>query len=88
MLLQHVRLVPDSEVPTLMNWLAWRDQRDWAAEKYRRFDWQPDWKPPERPGGAILRNDTNGNILLDLTIHAPGIRLALVSAKLACPGHP
>src|SRR3984893_13561835 len=28
----------------------WRDQRDWTAEKYRRFDRRermpPDWKPP------------------------------------------
>jgi len=36
----------------LMNWLAWRDQRDWTAEKYRRFDrherMPPDWKPPQR----------------------------------------
>jgi hypothetical protein len=28
---------------------AWRDQRDWTAEKYRRFDrgerMPPDWKP-------------------------------------------
>jgi hypothetical protein len=28
----------------------WRDQRDWMAEKYRRFDrgerMPPDWKPP------------------------------------------
>jgi hypothetical protein len=32
---------------------AWRDQRDWTAEKYRRFDrgarMPPDWKPPQRP---------------------------------------
>jgi hypothetical protein len=31
---------------------AWRDQRDWTAEKYRRFDrgerMPPDWKPPQR----------------------------------------
>jgi hypothetical protein len=31
---------------------AWRDQRDWTAEKYRRFDrgerMPPDWKP-QRP---------------------------------------
>ncbi len=30
----------------------WRDQRDWTAEKYRRFDrgerMPPDWKPPPR----------------------------------------
>src|SRR5713226_1674112 len=29
---------------------AWRDQRDWTAEKYRRFDrgerMPPNWKPP------------------------------------------
>jgi hypothetical protein len=32
---------------------AWRDQRDWTAEKYRRFDrherMPPGWKPPQRP---------------------------------------
>jgi hypothetical protein len=37
---------------------AWRDQRDWTAEKYRRFDrgerMPPDWKPPgtNRPATA------------------------------------
>jgi hypothetical protein len=31
---------------------TWRAQRDWTAEKYRRFDrherMPPDWKPPQR----------------------------------------
>jgi hypothetical protein len=37
---------------------AWRHQRDWTAEKYRRFDrgerMPPDWKPPgtNRPATA------------------------------------
>ena|ERR1700731_2019843 len=34
---------------------AWRDERDWMAEKYRRFDrherMPPDWKPPRRASG-------------------------------------
>jgi len=34
---------------------AWRDQRDWTAEKYRRFDrherMPPDWKPERRASG-------------------------------------
>jgi hypothetical protein len=41
---------------------AWRDERDWTAEKYRRFDRHertlPDWKPPEAiryPSGVDLR---------------------------------
>jgi len=33
----------------------WRDQRDWTAEKYRRFDrgerMPPDWKPPRAVAG-------------------------------------
>ena len=33
----------------------WRDQRDWTAEKYRRFDrgeWTPhDWKQADQHGG-------------------------------------
>jgi hypothetical protein len=32
---------------------AWRDERDWTAEKYRRFDrgerMPPNWKLPQRP---------------------------------------
>jgi hypothetical protein len=32
--------------------VKWRDDRDWTAEKYRRFDrherMPPDWKPPQR----------------------------------------
>ena len=32
---------------------VWRDERDWTAEKYRRFDqgerMPPDWKPPHWP---------------------------------------
>jgi hypothetical protein len=35
---------------------AWRDARDWTAEKYRRFDrhepMPPDWKPPRRATGG------------------------------------
>jgi hypothetical protein len=34
---------------------AWRDQRDWTAEKYRRFDrgerMPPDWKPSWHAAG-------------------------------------
>jgi hypothetical protein len=33
----------------------WRDQRDWTAEKYRRFDrgerMPPGWKPPRAAAG-------------------------------------
>jgi hypothetical protein len=33
----------------------WRDQRDWTAEKYRRFDrgerMPPDWKPSRHATG-------------------------------------
>jgi hypothetical protein len=35
---------------------TWRDERDWTAEKYRRFDrgerMPPDWKPPRRAAGG------------------------------------
>jgi hypothetical protein len=34
-----------------MNWLAWRDQRDWTAEKYRRFDRHEAMPPDWRAGG-------------------------------------
>ena len=34
----------------------WRDQRDWTAEKYRRFDrgerMPPNWKPPRQVAGG------------------------------------
>jgi len=34
---------------------AWRDQRDWTAEKYRRFNrgerMPPDWKPERHASG-------------------------------------
>jgi hypothetical protein len=41
---------------TKADFQAWRDQRDWTAEKYRRFDrherMPPDWKPPHRAAGG------------------------------------
>jgi hypothetical protein len=37
---------------------AWRDERDWTAEKYRRFDrgerTPSDWKPPQRHAGGLI----------------------------------
>jgi hypothetical protein len=36
---------------------AWRDQRHWTAEKYRRFDrgerMPPDWKTPQQPVAGV-----------------------------------
>jgi hypothetical protein len=41
---------------TEVDFQAWRDERDWTAEKYRRFDrherMQPDWKPPRQAAGG------------------------------------
>jgi hypothetical protein len=40
---------------TAADFHAWRDQRDWTAEKYRRFDrgerMPPDWKLPRAAAG-------------------------------------
>src|SRR5712675_706073 len=40
---------------------VWRDQRDWTAEKYRRFDrgerMPPDWKPPHNTATSAGRHN-------------------------------
>jgi hypothetical protein len=46
------------------NFQAWRDQRDWTAEKYRRFDrgerMPPDWKPPHSTATSAGRHNPTG----------------------------
>jgi hypothetical protein len=45
---------------------AWRDQRDWTAEKYRRFDrherMPPDWKSPQRHAGGLIITERQASL--------------------------